>query len=169
MRNAYQLVSGRLSQVSEVALLLARVIIGAIVIDHAVIKFTQQGGDMAFRGFLASLHNVPFPAFTGSVIPWAELVLGGMLILGALTRVAALVLTAEFLIIAFLIKLNDFHAGVVNMATPGAELEFVLIAGLIVLFFCGPGRGSADYFLGLEARRAAAAPKSGNVPSGAIG
>jgi len=50
------------------------------------------------------------------------------------------------------------------------ELEFVLIAGLIIPLFYGPGRGSADYFLGLEVRRAAAAaPKSGSVPSGAIG
>src|SRR6516164_1164 len=131
MKTAYQRISGQLSRTSDVALLLARAILGWLVIAHALMKFQEKGGVKAFQSLLAFLNNVPFPTFTGAVLPWAELVLGIMLISGVLTRVAALLLTLEMLVIASLVKLDDLQLGViapVGAPSAGAELEFALIA-----------------------------------------
>jgi putative oxidoreductase len=164
MKTSYQRIASLLSRRSDAALLLARVILGWLMIAHALMKFTQKGGDTAFQALLTFLHNVPFPTFTGAVLPWAELVFGALLILGGLTRVVALLLTAEMLIIAFLVKLHDAHVGVIapsGAPLPGAELEFALVAGLLILCFMGPGRASVDHVLGLEGRGATtAAPES---------
>jgi putative oxidoreductase len=130
------------------------------MIAHALMKYTEKGGDKTFQDLLAFLHNVPFPTFTGTVLPWVELVLGALLILGALTRAVALVLTAEMLIIAFLVKLHDAHVGVIapsGAPLPGAELEFVFVVGFLILLFIGPGRVSVDRLLGLEGQSATTA------------
>jgi putative oxidoreductase len=163
MKRSYQQISGQLSQASDLALLLLRLVLGWLMILHGLMKFQEKGGDKAFQGLLTFLHNVPFPAFTGAVLPWAELALGALLILGALTRVTALLLALEMLTIAFLVKLHDAHVGVISASgapLPGAELEFALTAGLLALLLMGPGRASADHALGLERRGVAtAAPK----------
>ena len=160
MKRTYQRISRQLSRASDAALLLMRVVLGWLMILHGLMKFQQKGGDKAFQGLLTFLHNVPFPTFTGTVLPWAELLLGTLLILGALTRVAALLLGLEMLVIAFLVKLHDAHVGVIAASgapLPGAELEFALTAGLLVLLVMGPGRASADRVLGLEGQSTAAA------------
>lgn len=161
MKAVYQRISAQLSRTSDAALLVTRVILGWLVILHGLLKFQEKGGDKAFQGLLTFLHNVPFPTFTGAVLPWAELVFGALLILGALTRVVALLLTAEMLTIAFLVKLHDAHVGVIAASgapLPGAELEFALIAGFLVLLLIGPGRISADSVLGLDGRNITTAP-----------
>src|SRR5437660_540815 len=58
-----------LERVPDVALLLARLTLGLLFIDHGLQKFHAEG---AFEGFLRSLHNVPAPALTGHVMPAVE-------------------------------------------------------------------------------------------------
>jgi uncharacterized membrane protein YphA (DoxX/SURF4 family) len=148
-------------------LLITRIVLGWLVILHGLMKFQQKGGDKAFQGLLAFLHNVPFPTFTGAVLPWAEIVFGILLILGALTRVTAMLLIGEMLIIAFLVKLHDAHVGVISASgapLPGAELEFALATGFLVLLFMGPGRASVDHALGLDGQRAAIAVQDPSYP-----
>jgi putative oxidoreductase len=169
MRNFYQKISGQLSRASDIGLLSARAIIGWLMILHSLQKFQGKGGVAAFQGLLTSLHNVPFPTFTGAVLPWAELIFGVLLILGFLTRVAALGLAIEMLIIAFLVKLHDVNIGVISgvgAPMPGAELEFTLVAALVVLLVIGPGRISVDAALRLDGRGAATAvPATGGKPA----
>lgn len=160
MKTFYQQISGWLSRTSDIALLCVRVLIGWLVILHALLKFQGKGGVSAFQAMLTSLHNVPFPAFTGAVLPWAELLFGALLIVGVLTRIAALALGLELLIIAFLVKLHDAHVGViagVGTPLPGAELEFAFIAVLGILLVIGPGKISGDAALGIDGRSAATA------------
>lgn len=160
MKTFYQQISGRLSRTSDIALLCVRVLIGWLMIMHALLKFQGKGGVAAFQAMLNFLHNVPFPAFTGAVLPWVEVLFGALLILGVLTRIAALALGLEMLIIAFLVKLHDAHVGViagVGAPLPGAELEFAFIAALGILLVIGPGKISGDAALGIDGRSAATA------------
>lgn len=154
MVTGYRRVTGRLSRTQDAALLLARVITGWLMLLHGLRKFQGPGGVGSFQHLLTVLPNVPFPGFTGAVLPWLEVVAAALLIAGALTRLAAIVLAVEMAIIAMLIKFGDAHVGVIapaGAATPGAEVEFLFIAALLVLFLLGPGRASVDGALGLEA------------------
>jgi putative oxidoreductase len=149
----YRRAAGSLSRHPSAVLLAARVILGGLMLLHGLRKFQAPGGVTAFQRLLATLPGVPFPAFTGAVLPWVETAGGAMLILGVLTRLAALVLTAEMAIIAALVKFGDLHTGLIappGARSPGAEIEFLFIAGLLVLLLLGPGRVSADALAGLE-------------------
>lgn len=153
LSTVYRRITGQLSRVSDAALLFARVILGWLMILHGLMKFHQKGGVQAFQGLLTFLHNVPFPALTGAVLPWAEVIFGVLLIAGLFTRLAAIALILEMAVIAFLVKLHDAHVGIISASgapLPGAELEFSLIVGLAVLLVLGPGRASADALLRLE-------------------
>ena len=149
----YRRIAGYLTRAREGAPLAARLVVGWLMLLHGLQKFTGPGG-AAFRHLLTALPSVPFPAFTGAVIPWVEVLGAAMLLAGALARLAALVLTAELAIIVVLVKFQDMHAGVTGPA--GAELEFLFITGLLVVLLLGPGRFSVDAAAGLEPRAAAA-------------
>lgn len=150
----YRRIAGYLSRAREAALLAARLVVGWLMLLHGLAKFTGPGGVASFRHLLTTLPNVPFPAFTGAVIPWVEVLGAVMLLIGALTRLAALALAAELAIIVVLVKFQDMHAGVTGPG--GTELEFLFLAALLVPLLLGPGRLSVDAAAGLEPRPAAA-------------
>lgn len=170
LTRGYQRAAAGLSRGRDGALLFARLMLGWLMLLHALGKFTDPGGVPAFQHYLVMLGNVPFPMLVGAVLPWVEVVAAGMLIAGALTRLAALVLAAEMTIIAFLVKLGDGRTGVIitsHAPMPGAELDFLYLTGLVVLVLLGPGRVAADWLLRLEGggRRARAARPAGD-PAG---
>lgn len=149
----YRRAAGLLSHIPDTALLVARVILGGLMLLHGLKKFQAPGGVASFQHLLATMPNVPFPGFTGAVLPWVEVLGGAMLIIGALARLAALVLAVEMAIITVLVKFGDLHVGIIAPArapSPGAEVEFLFIAGLVVVLLLGPGRLSVDAVARLE-------------------
>src|SRR5256885_10294382 len=98
----YQRAAGQLSRARDAALLFARLMLGWLMLLHGLHKFTAPGGIPAFQHLLGALGNVPFPGLVGAALPWVEVTGAVLLIAGALTRVAALVLAAELAIIVFL-------------------------------------------------------------------
>jgi putative oxidoreductase len=85
----------------------------------------------------------------GYVVTCAELIGGILLIVGLLSRLAALVLTIDLIVALLLVKVD------VGLIAPqgsgaGAELDLALIAGFLVVLLAGPGRLSLDHALGLE-------------------
>ncbi len=127
--------------------LVVRVIVGIIMAAHGLQKL--QGGPANFgQGPLATL-GVPLPVFMGYVVTFVELIGGILLIVGFLSRLAALLLTIDLVVAILLVKVN-----VGLIATPGsgtgAELDLALIAGFLVILLAGPGRLSVDHALGYE-------------------
>jgi putative oxidoreductase len=83
------------------------------------------------------------------VVTLVELIGGILLIVGLLSRLAALLLTVDLVVALLLVKVN------VGLIAPqgsgaGAELDLALIAGFLVILFAGPGKLSIDHALGLE-------------------
>lgn len=150
MINRYRSIFAPLSRATDVLLLLVRVAIGILFIDHGLQKYTAQGGLAAFQGFLKSLGNVPAPEVTSRVVPLIEIAGGTLLILGLLTRVLAAVLAVEMVITGFLVKLHDLHAPIVSQTMAGVELDAVYLLVLLTLLVVGAGRLSADVLIGLE-------------------
>lgn len=122
----------------DIALLVARVSLGIILVAHGWQKFnewTLAGTGEAFQGM-----GIPAPGVTAAFVAGAELVGGAALILGLLTPVAALVNVIGMLGALFLVHAE---AGVF-VDNGGYELVLAIFAGLIILTFTGGGRFSVD-------------------------
>ena len=136
--------AGRLAGLGPLVL---RLIMGGIMLIHGWQKL--QDGPAAFgRGALASL-GVPAPVLMGYVVTFTELVGGALLIVGLLSRLAALALTINLTVAIALVKSN------VGLIAPegqgaGAELDLALIAGFLAILVMGPGPTSVDTAVGLE-------------------
>ena len=129
-------------------LLVLRVVVGVLIAAHGLQKLTTAGPAGFGRGTLAGL-GVPLPVLVGYVVTFAELAGGVLLILGLLTRLAALVLTVDLVVAILLVKVN---VGLIAMRGAGAELDLAFIAAFIALLLMGPGRLSLDHTVGLDRR-----------------
>jgi putative oxidoreductase len=136
-----------LSRLASLAPLAVRVIAGIIMLAHGWQKLTEMGPEN-FGGQMLGGLGVPLPVFMGYVVTFVEIVGGILLIVGFLSRLAALLLMIDLVTAVLLVKVNvGFLSG--SNGT-GAELDLALIAGFLVVLFAGPGRLSVDHALGLE-------------------
>src|SRR5919199_6745298 len=127
--------------------LVVRVLVGLIMTAHGWQKLTQVGPANFGDQILGPL-GVPLPEAMGYVVTFVELVGGILLIVGLLSRLAALLLTIDLVVAILLVKVNvGFLSG--SNGT-GAELELALIGGFLVILLAGPGKLSVDHSLGYE-------------------
>lgn len=130
--------SAKLPLLTDLALLIARVSLGIILVAHGWQKFdewTISGTGEAFAGM-----GIPLPTVTAAFVAGAELIGGAALILGLLTPIAAAVNIVGMLGALFLVHIE---AGVF-VDDGGYELVLAIFAGLIVLALSGAGRFSVD-------------------------
>lgn len=140
--------------------LVARIILGTIMATHGLQKLGAGPTNVGERE-LASL-GVPLPVFTAYVVTFIELIGGILLIVGLLSRLAALVLAIDRIaalllgkvyigrIIAYLLLKINAELIVPSDNWISTELDLALIAGFLVVVFAGPGKLALDYVLGLE-------------------
>ncbi|MBV9453617.1 MAG: DoxX family protein [Rubrobacter sp.] len=87
--------------------------------------------------------------FMGYVVTFAELIGGIFLIVGLLSRLAALILAIEMIFTTLLVKVNvGFIALPGNWA--GAELDLALMTGFFAILLSGPGKIALNYLIGIE-------------------
>jgi len=77
-----------------------------------------------------------------------EIIAGAALVLGTVTRIAAMLLS--IVMIGALIYVKQDLGIISSSPMPGAELDLALLAGLVTLIVTGPGRLSIDEQIGLE-------------------
>ena len=135
-----------MARLASLAPLAVRVIVGIIMVAHGLQKLT--GGPANFGQGLSGM-GVPLPVLMAYVVTFVELIGGILLIIGLLSRLAALLLTIDLAVAILLVKVNT---GLIapQGSGAGAELDLALIAGLLVILFAGPGKLSLDYALGLD-------------------
>ncbi|MGH8907570.1 MAG: DoxX family protein [Egibacteraceae bacterium] len=136
-----------LGRFSGAAPVVVRVIVGVIMAAHGLQKLTGPGGAAGFGERVLAGLGVPLPVLFGYLMTFGELLGGLALVVGLLTRVVALALTAILIGALLLVKIE---VGLIGQGGAGAELDLALIAGLAVLALLGPGRPSVDHALGLE-------------------
>jgi len=120
----------------SIAMFLLRLVAGGLIIPHGYSKL-QKFTDMA--------HNFPDPFGIGSTISlvlliFAEFFCGVLIVLGLLTRLAAIPL-----VIAMSVALFYAHKGLVFTEGQTATL---FLGAFVVLLLVGPGRFSADRMMG---------------------
>ena len=135
-----------LSQLASLAPLAVRVILGIITIAHGAQKL--QTGPANFGQGLAGM-GVPFPVLTGYIVTFAELIGGILLVVGLLSRLAALLLTVNLTIGILLVNVGIGFLTPPGAASSGVELPLALIAGLLAILLAGPGKLSLDHALGI--------------------
>jgi putative oxidoreductase len=135
--------------VRDVLLLVARILLGVVLIAHGWQKFVQYG----IGGVAASFGQmgVPLPAVSAVFAAVVELVGGVALPLGAATAVAGVLVVIDMLGAFLLVHITNG----VFVTDNGFELVWVIAAAALVLAAAGPGRFSVDHAV-LGRRRTAA-------------
>jgi putative oxidoreductase len=127
----------------DLGLLVLRVVTGLVFFLHGWQKLFDNGLAATEAGF--EFMGAPVPAVTSVLVTFIELIGGAALIVGAFTRIAALLLALDMLGAIFIFHI-DFGFFVEN---GGIELVLVLAAATIALIFAGGGRYSADEAMNL--------------------
>jgi putative oxidoreductase len=134
----------------DVALLVGRIVLGTILIAHGVQKLFTYGIGGTAAAF-ASL-GVPAPSVSATVAGVVELLGGAMIVLGAATAVAGLVVVLDMLLAFLLVHVGNG----IFVDQAGWELVGAIGAAALVLAAVGPGRFSVDH--AMTARRRVARP-----------
>jgi putative oxidoreductase len=125
-----------------------RIITGCIFLAHGYMKVFVMGIGGA-TGMFAQM-GIPAPGITAPLIAVLEVAGGIALILGVLTRLAALGLAIDMLGAIFLVRLKGGF-----FAPNGAEFEILLFVACVALAIAGAGALSIDE--AIATRRAGAA------------
>jgi putative oxidoreductase len=121
-------------------------VVGIVFMMHGQQKLFEMGVG-GVGGFFAS-RGVPAPQLAAVVVSLLETIGGVALILGVLTRLFGLLLTADMLVALLLVhQPNGFFAG-----NGGVELVLLLGAAVLALALTGPGALAVDNRLQLERR-----------------
>ncbi|WP_311558537.1 DoxX family protein [Pseudonocardia charpentierae] len=122
----------------DALLLVARVLLGVVLIAHGWQKFATYG-IAGTAGSFAQM-GIPLPAVAAAFAAVVELAGGAALLLGAATVVAGALVVLDMLG-AFLLV----HVGNGVFVTDGGfELVWAIAAAALVLIAVGPGRFSVD-------------------------
>jgi putative oxidoreductase len=139
------------STVRDSLLLVARVLVGVVLVAHGWQKFAQYGiGGTA--GSFAQM-GVPLPAVSAVFAAVVELVGGVALLVGAGTVVAAVLVVLDMLGAFLLVHVGNG----VFVTDNGFELVWAIAGAALVLAAVGAGRFSLDHaLLGRRGVRASA-------------
>ncbi len=121
------------------ALLPLRIGVGVVFLVHGIQKL--QWGNAAVVQFFAKV-GIPLAGFWAPVATWVEILCGAALILGLLTRYAALLLAVEMVVAILKVHLT---AGF--FLPNGFEFALTLLAATLTLLFTGGGKPSVDQYL----------------------
>jgi putative oxidoreductase len=136
---------------------LVRIITGVIFLAHGYLKFFEMGLP-ATAGFFSQV-GIPAAAIMAPFVATLEVAGGIALVIGLLTRLAALGLAIDMLVAILLVRLKGGF-----FAPNGAEFEILLCIACVALVVAGAGALSADEAI---ARRRVPAPVGepyGRVP-----
>jgi uncharacterized membrane protein YphA (DoxX/SURF4 family) len=136
------------------AVLFVRLAAGGIFLSEGIQKFIYP--DALGAGRFARI-GIPLPAFSGPFVGTVEIVGGILLLLGLLTRVAALLLVVDMVVaiistkIPILLGHGFWRFAAARTASPGfwgmaheARTDWAMLLGCCFLAAVGAGRLSAD-------------------------
>jgi putative oxidoreductase len=122
----------------DALLLVARIVIGVVLIAHGWQKFATYGIGGVTQSF--TQMGVPLPAVSAVFAAVVELVGGAALLLGAATVIAGALVVLDMLGAFLLVHIGNG----VFVTDNGFELVGMIAATALVLVAVGPGRFSVD-------------------------
>jgi len=116
-----------------------RLVLGVIMVAHGYSKIIPRGALYNYTHFVASLG---MPYWLGYVSAFTEFFGGMMLIVGLLTRIAALGVAIDMAVAVIKVHLHGRLTG--HGGQPGFEFPLSLLAIALMLAFTGSGWLAAD-------------------------
>jgi putative oxidoreductase len=126
----------------EYAPLILRVVVGLLFMLHGWPKLSNLEGTTGFFGSL----GIPAPGLMALFVGLVETVGGLALVLGAFTRLVALLLVADMVVAILLARLPGLEGAFpMNLIGPDAfEVELLLLTGSLALALLGGGIWALD-------------------------
>ncbi len=128
------------SNVSDFALLLLRVALGAIMWAHGAQKLLGMFGGPGPQGFIGMVGQLGMPPALAWLVIAIEFFGGIALVLGVLSRLAALGFAAEMVVA--LIKVHLKNGFFIHCPKIGFEYVLILAVVAFALLLTGPGKFS---------------------------
>ncbi len=116
----------------DYSLFVLRLFVGIVFLTHGTLKFSA--GPDGFAGYL-SQHGVPMPKLMAPLVSGIEFLGGLGILLGAATRLAALLLTGVMVVAMLTVTLKAGFSG-------GYDINLALMGGLLALLLAGPGKAA---------------------------
>lgn len=137
----------------DIALLIARILLGVVLIAHGLQKFGEWtiGGTVQAFGQM----GVPLPGLAAPVAAVIELVGGVLLLVGAFSAIVGLIVALQMGVAAVIVHVT---AGLF-VGDGGWELVGVIAAAALAIGFAGAGRFSVDHYLGRGRTATTVAPE----------
>ena len=112
-----------------------RVMTGLLFAVHGYQKFARGLGEVS--AYFAKIY-IPFPGVMVPFIATLELLGGGLLIIGLLTRVVSALFAVEMLVTTVWVKLA------LGAGWNASDLDRMLLVAAILMVLAGPGAAAAD-------------------------
>lgn len=132
--------------VRDVALLVARVLLGVVLIAHGLQKFGEWTIDGTAQAF--GQMGVPLPGIAAPVAAVVELLGGVLLLVGAFSAVTGLIVALHMGVAAVLAHVSNG----VFIENAGWELVGLIAAAALAVGVAGAGRYSVDTVLNRKVR-----------------
>lgn len=126
------------------ATILVRFLVGWVFLSEGIQKFMYPAALGAGR--FAKI-GIPAPQFFGPFVGWVETVCGALLILGLLTRLAAIPLLIDISVAIVTTKIPMLLKSGFWAAMHGARTDFCMWLGSLFLLIVGAGAWSLDEIL----------------------
>lgn len=125
----------------DASLLLLRCAVGLILFVAGVMKVFGWFGGMGMEATIdAFARNIGIPAYLAYLSSYTEFIGGIFLIIGLLTRPAALAITINMLVATIVMGSNNFFTG-------GGAYPFSLMISSVVILLAGPMSFSLDAWI----------------------
>jgi len=130
----------------DVALTILRVVMGVVYFAHGAQKMLGWFGGYGFHGTMGFFEHMGMPAPVAFLVICTEFFGGLGLIVGLLTRIAALGIGVEMIGAVFMVHLQNgfFMNWAGNQKGEGFEYHLLAIAAAAALLLRGAGAFSAD-------------------------
>jgi putative oxidoreductase len=128
---------------ASVGLLIVRVVIGLAFVFHGWMK-VMSGGQFVLTHWMGA--DAPVPGWLQAVAALVEFLGGGLLVLGLLTRLAALLLAIQMIVALGMVHLPKGDP-FVAVGQSSFELPAAYLAISLLFLIAGPGRFSLDALL----------------------
>jgi uncharacterized membrane protein YphA (DoxX/SURF4 family) len=120
------------------------VAVGAIFLSEGIQKFLFPEALGVGRFFQI---GIPWPSVMAPFVGVVEVLFGGLVLLGFLTRLAAIPLLIDISVAIAITKIPMFLKQGFWAAAHEARTDYAMFLGLLFLLIVGGGRYSLDYFM----------------------
>ena len=136
---------------SDFGLLILRTGLAIVLLVHGWLKVNPNGPVEGPAGLGVGLKQMgfPFPDLLAWIVVLLETLGAGLLILGLGTRILAIMISIEMLVIILYVKRRVMKTGFMAQETTGWELDFTVLVGALALLFTGAGSIALDPVVGL--------------------